>query len=111
MALIVPSELGFVFFATALDESTPSMVLGSAIGLASVIAALGFVLAGIAVLRAGHWRGWGRFTPLLCGVFVFVALLPVQFVQPSAFLWPVAGWSACLLLLGLALRGQARSSA
>jgi hypothetical protein len=56
MALIVPSELGFAFFATAADDSTPSTVLRIAIGLSVVIAGLGFVLVGIAALRAGHWR-------------------------------------------------------
>jgi len=106
LALIVPSELGFAFFATAADESTPSAVLGSAIGLSVVTAGLGFVLAGIASLRAGQWRGWGRYTPLLCGLFIFVVLLPAQIIRPSAYLWPVAGWSACFILLGLALYRQ-----
>jgi hypothetical protein len=106
MALIVPSELGFAFFATAADDSTPSAVLGTAIGLSVVIAGLGFVLSGIAALRADHWSGWGRYTPLLCGLFIFVVLLPAQIIRPSAYLWPVAGWSACFLLLGLALYRQ-----
>ncbi len=103
MALIVPFELGFAFFATAAVESTPSIVLGTGIGLATMVAALGFTLAGIAALRTGLWRGWGRFTPLLCGLFVFFVFLPIQIIQPTAFLWPVAGWSACFILLGIAL--------
>ena len=106
MALIVPFELGFAFFATAADESTPSAVLGTGIGLSTMVAALGFTLAGIAALRAGLWRGWGRFTPLLCGLFIFFVFLPIQIIRPAAFLWPVAGWSACFVLLGLALYQQ-----
>ena len=106
MALIVPFELGFAFFATAADESTPSTVLGTGIGLSTMVAALGFTLAGIAALRAGLWRGWGRFTPLLCGLFIFFVFLPIQIIRPAAFLWPVAGWSACFVLLGLALYQQ-----
>ena len=106
MALIVPFELGFEFLDTAADESTPSTVLGTGIGWSTMVAALGFTLAGIAALRAGLWRGWGRFTPLLCGLFIFFVFLPIQIIWPAAFLWPVAGWSACFVLLGLALYQQ-----
>jgi hypothetical protein len=106
MALLVPCELGYAFFATADEGSTAVMVLDSAIGMASMIAGLGYVLAGIAVLRAGRWQGWQRFIPLLCGLFVFVVLMPITFTQPDLFLWPVAGWSACFVPLGIALYQQ-----
>lgn len=106
MALIVPCELGYAFFATAVEGSTAVMFLDSAIGLASMIAGLGYLLAGIAVLRAGRWQGWRRFIPLLCGVFVFVALLPITFALPDLFLWPIAGWSLCFAPLGIALYQQ-----
>ncbi len=106
MVLIVPSELGFAFFATATMDSLPGIFLSSAIGMATMVAALGFLLAGIAVLRAGRWQGWRRFIPLLCGLFVFVVFLPTLIVQPDLFLWPVAGWSACFVPLGLILYQQ-----
>lgn len=106
MALIVPSELGFAFFPYAAEDSTPSMILSTAIGLATMVASLGFVLAGIATLRAYRWQGWQRFTPLLCGLFAFVVLIPVLVIRPELYLWPVAGWSACFIPLGLALYQQ-----
>lgn len=106
MALIVPCQLGFAFAATETAESTPGLILSSAIGLATMVAALGFLLAGGAMLRAGRWQGWRRFSPLLCGLVPFVALLPTLVFAPDYFLWPLAAWSACFVLLGLALYQQ-----
>lgn len=106
MALIALVELGFAFFATEPEDATPAVVLDSAIGMATVLAAFGFVLVGVATIRTDRWRGWYRFTPLLCGVYVFVVFIPILVIQPDLFLWPVAGWSACFVLLGLALYQQ-----
>jgi hypothetical protein len=39
-------------------------------------------------------------------VFVLAVLIPVINGFPDLFLWPIAAWSACFVLLGLALRGQ-----
>lgn len=111
MALIAVIELAFAFFATETVEATPAVVLDSAIGMATILAAVGFVIAGSATLRTRRWHGWRRFTPLLCGLFVLVAFLPVIAIQPDLFLWPVAGWSACFVLLGLALYRQAQDDA
>lgn len=33
------------------------------------------IVVGIATLRAGVWRGWTRFTPLLCGLALPVSIL------------------------------------
>ena len=55
------------------------------------------------MLREHRWAGWGRVTPLLSGVFVVLVLVPLQAGVPSLFLWTIAGWNVCLLLLGLAL--------
>jgi hypothetical protein len=67
MVLIVPSELGFALFPNAETQSTTGIVLGAAMGLSVLIAGLGFVLAGVAVLRARRWHGYGRWTTLLVG--------------------------------------------
>jgi hypothetical protein len=106
MALLVPTELGFAFIADAAEDSTASMVSGTAIGLAATVAGVGFVLAGVATLRRGSWTGWGRWTPLACGLWVILVLLPVQGLWPSLFLWTIAGWSVCLSILSSALIGE-----
>ncbi len=103
MALIPPLELAFVPFATETVESGLAMVLGSTLGLTATVAGLGFVLAGIAVLRARRWEGWHRFSPLLCGLIVFVLMTPAAMIRPDLFIWTLAIWNLSLALLGLAL--------
>jgi hypothetical protein len=78
--------------------------LGNAIfGVASPAMALGFVLLGIAVLRAHSWTGWHRFTPLLCGVYVPVVLIPA-FIAAGGVSFPaITAWQVCFALLGLAM--------
>jgi hypothetical protein len=103
MSLMVPTELGFAFIAHSADDSTEANVLSTAIGVAAILSGIGFLLLGTAILRQRSWPAPGRFAPILCGVFVLAVLVPVQAIRPSIFLWPIAGWSVCLALLGLAL--------
>jgi hypothetical protein len=74
--------------------------------MATLLAGIGLTITGRAVLKAGRWFGRQRHIPLLCGVFVLAVLIPVINAIPDLFLWPIAAWSACFVLLGLALRGQ-----
>lgn len=106
MALIVPAELAFAFVPTVDADSATAAVLETAIGMATLLAGIGFTIAGVAVLKAGVWTGWERFAPLLCGAFVLVVLIPVITVLPDLFLWPIAGWSACFIALGAAIHNQ-----
>lgn len=77
MAAIIPCELAFIPFATSTDTDPGPMFASTAIGVASLVAASGFVLAGVAVLRAGVWRGPTRILPLLTGGWVFIGLTPL----------------------------------
>ena len=106
MGGIAPGVAGFAFIASATADSPVAIALSAIVGLASNLAGIGFVLAGIAVLRARRWQGWHRFAPLLCGLYVFVALTPVLAAFPGLFFWGLAGWNACFILLGLALTQQ-----
>ena len=103
MGLIVPAEIGFAFFAESSIESGPVVALDTLIGVATLLAAIGFTVAGVAVLRGRAWEGWQRFTPLLCGLTVFFVFLPILVVSPDDFLWGVAAWSACFIPLGFAV--------
>ncbi len=103
MALLVPAQAGFIFVEHASTSSTASSVLAAVATSVAVISGLGFTLTGIATLHARRWRGAGRFLPLVCGLFVFVVLLPVIAVDPDVFFWPIAGWNLCLAAFGLAL--------
>ena len=65
----------------------------------------GLVAAGVAVVRAGRWHGWQRFTPLAVGAYVFVVLIPVLIGSggpPSpAALWSIAGWDLLWMLVAV----------
>ncbi|MBL7497656.1 hypothetical protein I6A84_05330 [Frankia sp. CNm7] len=103
MALFVPCELAFIPFAHAEVDDSGFVLVGTLIGVASMIAGLGFTLTGIGVLRERALRGAGRFVPLLCGVFVFVGLTPLVMAGGDVFFLGIGGWNVLLALLGVVI--------
>jgi len=103
------SGLGIALVASALFLpfdvlATVNLELGGALlGLSALAQGLGLLLAGIAVLRAGRWSGWRRFTPLLCGLYTFLVLIPALALSDGYNAWAVAGWQIPFALLGVAL--------
>ena len=80
---------------------------GMLLGLSALVQGLGLLLAGVAVLRTGRWQGWQRFTPLLCGLYTFLVLIPALALSPEGYnAWALAGWQIPFLLLGVALAQQ-----
>lgn len=80
---------------------------GMLLGLSALAQGLGLLLAGVAVLQAGRWYGWQRFTPLLCGLYTFLVLIPALALSPAGYnAWALAGWQIPFLLLGVALAQQ-----
>ncbi|MCC6629998.1 MAG: hypothetical protein IT340_21685 [Chloroflexi bacterium] len=75
-------------------------------GLATLALGLGPILAGVAVMRAGRWDNWRRFTLLACGLYVPLALLPSMALPGLAMNYAIGLWGVCWLLLGLALRAE-----
>ena len=80
-------------------------------GIATLAMMLGLILAGVAVLRAGRWSGWHRFTPLACGLFIPLVMMPSFALPGTAANYAIGLWGVCWLLLGLALRSQAAGEA
>lgn len=76
---------------------------GTLLGLSALVQGLGLLLAGIAVLRARRWGDWQRFTPLLCGLYTFLALIPALALSNGYNAWALAGWQIPFALLGIAL--------
>jgi hypothetical protein len=109
MALLVPAELGYVFVAGVAENSAADNALSNVFGVAVPIAGLGLMLAGAATLRSGRWPGPGRYAPLVCGVLVFVVMLPVQVARPSIFTWTIAAWNVAFIWFGWSLRQTAQS--
>jgi hypothetical protein len=83
---------------------------GARLGLCALAQGVGLLLAGIAVLRAGRWGGWHRFTPLSCGLYTFLVLIPALALSDGYNAWALAGWQIPFALLGLALYQQGSSS-
>ncbi len=78
-------------------------------GIATLAMMLGLILAGVAVVRAGRWTGWHRFTPLACGLFIPFVLIPSFGLPGLAMNYAIGLWGLCWLLLGVALRAHAGS--
>lgn len=98
----VPTQLSFAFFATSSSDDVPAVLLGSLMGLTSLLAGIGLTTVGIATLRAPTWSGWRRATPVLAGAFPIAILVP-SFAIFGWNPWAISGWFACLTLLGVAL--------
>jgi hypothetical protein len=76
--------------------------------VATLALTVGLVSAGVAVRRAGVWRGWQRNTLLATGLNVPLAVAPGLLLP---WLWPhivIGCWGICWLLVGLALREPAQ---
>lgn len=75
-------------------------------GVATLALMVGLLLAGVAVWRAGRWTGWHRFTPLACGLFIPLVLVPSMGLPGYAMNYAIGLWGVCWLLLGVALRAE-----
>lgn len=77
---------------------------------APLLSGLGMVLAGIAVLRSGVWRGWHRVTPLLVGAWMLLVAIPliIAFDGPPnlAPTLALAGWDVCWALAAIAVLSE-----
>jgi len=78
-------------------------LVGACFGLGTLLSAVGFLVAGVATVRAARWDGWRRYTPLALGVWttvlVFLAMTPLLPVG-------VAVYGLLLTALGVALATQ-----
>lgn len=91
-------------------EATSLVAMSAAVtlfGIATLALAVGLILAGVAALRARRRDGWRRFTPLACGLFIPLVLLPSFALPGLASNYAIGLWGVCWLLLGLALRAEA----
>jgi hypothetical protein len=71
--------------------------------VAAVLTGVGMIVGGLAVVRAGRWKGASRFAPLAMGVYPFVAMFPVLAAtgeRPDTLL---SCWGLTMLAVGLAM--------
>lgn len=86
-----------------LDSNTANMIFG----IATPLQGLGMIGLGIVVLTTKRWQGWHSFTPLLCGIYPFLIMLPAFALSGGINYYAIAGFSVCFLLLSVALRQEA----
>lgn len=86
------------------DDDTPLLPLGA------LLTAVGMLLTGIAVLQAHRWLGWHRWTPLLTGLYPFVAMFPFVALTDEPSMVTIALWGLLWILLGIALDAEARET-
>lgn len=72
-------------------------------GGASLLTAVGFLMAGAAVVRAGRWTSWRRYTILAVGVWM-LCMVPLQLTSLLAV--SVAIYAATIAALALALLAE-----
>lgn len=99
-AVFVLAELLSIPVAGQRMDDTGASLVGATFGLGSLLSGIGFVLAGIATVRARHWDGWRRFVPLATGLWLAALVgLAMTPVLPVA----VAVYGVFIAALGLAL--------
>ena len=79
--------------------------------VAAPLMAGGFVVFGVAVLRAGRWTGWHALTPLLCGLYVPVVLIPSFAIAKGPSFMALAAWQIFFVLLAMSMWAEARPAA
>ncbi|MGM9511612.1 hypothetical protein ACS5NO_28000 [Larkinella sp. GY13] len=77
--------------------------------LGAILNAIGMVLVGIAVWRAGRWRGWQRWMPLLTGLYPLVVMFPVLAITGHPPRLLINLWGLVWALLGYALSAYAKN--
>jgi hypothetical protein len=66
-----------VMFRDARMDDPAGVAVVALFAVASVLTAIGFILAGVAVARAGRWTGWRRYTVVAVGVWM-LCMVPMQ---------------------------------
>ena len=92
-----------VIFRDALLDDPAGVAAITLFSIGALLSAVGFVMAGVAVLRAGRWTSWRRYSVLAVGIWM-VCMLPLQFT--SLLPLSVAVYAATIAALAVALLAQ-----
>jgi len=109
MAILTLCEVAAMTLATSPYPSPETGFLDASYGVASILIGVGLTLAGIAVATTGEWAGWRRFVPLVCGVAVFVIVIPGILGPFLVARLAISVWMLMFATLGWALYAVARS--
>ena len=91
------------------DLGDGTATLDTLYSISSLLIGVGLIAAGIAVRRAGVWRGRPSLVVLAAGVWVFVPMVPALFGPYVLARLAITGWMLLFVGLGYALwRPEAR---
>jgi len=76
--------------------------------LGALLSAVGMLVLGIAIARAGRWQGAPRFGPLVMGIYPFLVMFPLLVASggdpPIA---AITGWGVAAIIVGVAVLARA----
>jgi hypothetical protein len=101
--LLTLCEVRAMTLAESAYPTAQTDVLDIGFGVATVLIGIGLVLVGIAAASAKVWAGWARFTPLVCGLAVFVMVIPGVFGPFLAGRLVLTAWMLMLAGVGVAV--------
>ena len=107
LVLLTVCELVALLASEAEEGSCTAAAAATAYGPPTLLAGLGFLLAGWSVARR-RLLPWGRWVPFVCGAWVPVVLLPALGGPLAAGRLALGGWMVLYALLGVGLVRAAR---
>jgi hypothetical protein len=105
MLALRAAALGLAVFAAGhfLAGFHPASKDNALMPVGGIFSTVGMLLAGILVLKAGRWAGTGRFTPLLCGLYPLVVLIPAFVIFGDGNMPAIVGFGVVWALFGTAV--------
>jgi hypothetical protein len=92
-------------------ETAPFVdVLDASFGVVTAASGLSLILGGIAIIRGQAWHSWGRYLPLVLGLYVFALLIPALLGPTIVARIAIAGFCSLFVALGVALQQLAMPS-
>ena len=105
MLFVAAHTLSLIFRDARVDD--PAGLAAIALFLVGTLSsACGFIVAGLAVVRAGHWTSWRRYSVLPVGIWM-LCMLPLQFT--SLLPLTVAVYAATIATFASALLAEPES--
>lgn len=102
---LTAGEIAGLAISDARTDDTSAQAVGAVFGLGVLLSAVGFIIVGVATLRALVWQDWRRYTPLVAGIWTSI-LIVLPLAIPRALPGGVAMYGACLLAMAIGLRRE-----
>lgn len=107
-ALLVVAEMLSAGIGGQQTTSSAAATVGGVFGVASLLTAVGSLIAGVVIARAGVWTGLGRWMVLASGVIMVLLVTPANITGSEVFrMVALTLWSLSFIPLGRAIASAA----